>query len=43
MMRRFGAAFVRHNAKYLRAYRVEDSHTGASITRGWRTRRMCRR
>ena len=43
MKRAFGSQFVRHNAKYLRVYRVENSHTGAAITRGWRIRPMHRR
>jgi len=43
MKREFGAQFVRHNLKWLRAYRVEDASNGTKITCGWLHQRVRRR
>ena len=43
MEREFGRLFVRHNSRWLRAYKVERVQDGASITYGWLTRRVVRR
>lgn len=43
MEREFGRHFVRENAKYLNAYKVESSRDGCAITSGWLTKRIWRK
>lgn len=43
MRKALGRQFIRRNAKWLRAYRVEDSRTGVKITCGWLRKRIRRR
>ena len=43
MERTFGRAPVRKMSEYLRAYKVETSHDGQTITVGHRTKRINRR
>ena len=43
MERDLGAQPVAICKRYLGAYRVDSSHDGTVITRGWRTRRLRRR
>ena len=43
MERAFGAAPVRKLAEYLRAYKVESSHDGSTITIGHRIKHINRR
>lgn len=43
MARKFGRQFVKHNAKWLRSYKVESAHDGSMLTCGWRSRRVPRR
>jgi len=42
MEREFGHQFVRHNSRYLRAYKVEAVTDGAILTIGWRNKHLRR-
>lgn len=43
MSRVLGDKFIQRHAKLLRAYRVVDARTGATVTCGWRYKRIRRR